>query len=166
MRKGYSTALECFRQWMRFLGVTVRDVAFIWRCTTGEDWTDEEINLLGQIYSEDRDTVLRALPSRTWGAVRCEAARLGLTRHKQYKYSTIPEDMCYDDLKIMREYDLEYSEETKEKRVWWKNETIQNFEGSSMTSSTSTFRLSKPVHRSFQAAHLSTQPATLAYPFS
>lgn len=116
-----------------FLGVTVRDIAFIWRNSAGEDWSEEEIETLCQIYGEDRDMILRSLPKRTWKAIRRMAVRKGLTRHKQYIYTSLPEDQCYEDLEIMRRFDLESSDENLEKRVWWKKETIQNFEASPRT---------------------------------
>ena len=116
--------------WSPFLGVTVRDIAYIWRNSAGEDWSDEEIDLLCQIYEQDRDMILRSLPKRTWKAIRRMAVRKGLTRHKQYIYSSLPEDQCYEDLEIMQRFGLENTEENLVRRVWWKKETVQNSETS------------------------------------
>ncbi len=116
--------------WSPFLGVTVRDIAYIWRNSAGEDWSDGEIDLLCRIYGEDRDFILRSLPKRTWKAIRRMAVRKGLTRHKQYIYSSIQEDMCYEDLEVIRKFELEDTQDNLEVGVWWKKETVQNFEGS------------------------------------
>jgi len=117
--------------WSPFLGTTPRDFAYVWRNSAGEDWSEEEIDLLCQIYDEDRDDILRLLPKRTWRAIRRMAVRKGLSRHKQYLYTSLPEDMCYEDVRIMNEYGLEYSAAQREVRVWWKKETVQNNETSS-----------------------------------
>lgn len=119
--------------WSPFLGTTPKDTAYIWRNSAGEDWSDDEINLLCQIYGEDRDFILRSLPKRTWRAIRRMAVRKGLTRHKQYVYSSLQEDMCYEDVEIMRRFELDATEENLAKRVWWKKETVQNFESSPRT---------------------------------
>jgi len=123
--------LQLSLTWSPFLGTTPKDIAYIWRNSAGEDWSDEEIELLCQMYDEDRDDILRALPKRTWRAVRRMAVRKGLMRHKQYLYTSLTEDMCYEDVRIMKEYGLEYSAEQREVRVWWKKETVQNNETSS-----------------------------------
>ena len=122
--------LKLVINWSPFLGVTARDIAFIWRNSAGEDWSEEEINILCQIYGEDRDMILCSLPKRTWRAIRRMAVRKGLTRHKQYIYTSLPEDQCYEDLEIMRQFELEDSADNLQMRVWWKEETIQNFEAS------------------------------------
>ena len=116
--------------WSPFLGTTPKDTAYIWRNSAGDDWSEDEIYVLCQIYGQDRDFILRSLPKRTWRAVRRMAVRQGLTRPKQYIYSSLQEDMCYEDLEIMRRFELEGTEENVHMRVWWKKETVQNFEGS------------------------------------
>jgi hypothetical protein len=112
--------------WSPFLGTTPRDIAYIWRNSAGENWSEEEIDLLRQMYDEDRDDILRTLPKRTWRAIRRMAVRKGLTRHKQYLYSSLPEDMCYEDVRIMQEFSLEDSAEQRDVRVWWKKEAGEN----------------------------------------
>lgn len=119
--------------WSPFLGTTPRDIAYIWRNSAGEDWSDEEINLLTKMYDEDRDDILRALPKRTWRAVRRLAVRKSLRRRKQYLYTSLPEDMCYEDVRIMQEYGLEYTPEQPDMRVWWRKETVENNETSPRT---------------------------------
>jgi hypothetical protein len=116
--------------WSPFLGTTPKDIAYIWRNSAGDDWSEDEIYLLCQIYGQDRDFILRSLPKRTWRAVRRMAVRKGLTRPKQYIYSSLQEDMCYEDLEIMCRFELDGTEENVHMRVWWKKETVQNFEGS------------------------------------
>ncbi len=112
--------------WSPFLGTTPKDIAYIWRNSAGDNWSDEEIGLLSRIYGEDRDFILRSLPKRTWRAVRRMAVRQGLTRHKQYIYSSLQEDMCYEDMEIMRRFELDCTEENLQVRVWWKKETVPN----------------------------------------
>jgi hypothetical protein len=112
--------------WSPFLGTAPKDIAYVWRNSAGDDWSADEINLLCQMYDEDRDDILRALPKRTWRAIRRMAVRKGLVRHKQYIYTSLPEDMCYEDVRIMQAYGLEDSAEQLNVRVWWKKETVPN----------------------------------------
>ena len=110
--------------WSPFLGVSVDDFAFIWRpYASGGSWLDADKETLKEVYeAESRDSILQSFPNRSWGSILHQAHRLGLRRPNNLgNNSPLHPMLSYEDIKVMRENDLEYDMESEpKKRVWWR----------------------------------------------
>jgi hypothetical protein len=65
---------------------------------TRQAWTDAELETLRQLYPQaDRQQILRALPDKTWDAIRTQACILDVTRTTRLNTSGIPQNVTYSD---------------------------------------------------------------------
>src|SRR5260370_13917104 len=110
---------------------TPNSVCYIWqRVGKGDTWLIEEDETLYKFYSmADRETLLLALPSRSWSAIRRQATRLGLTRFYQLNNSNLHELVSVDDAQFMAQVGIGLCNPNQ--RVWW-IETVQTDETSSV----------------------------------
>src|SRR5260221_4514860 len=129
--------------WSPFLGVSVDDFAFIWRpYASGGSWLDAEKETLKEVYeAESRDSILQSFPNRSWGSILHQAHRLELRRPNNLgNNSPLHPMLSYEDIKVMRENDLEYDMESEpKKRGWWRAIPKQENSTSPGNSSPSSF---------------------------
>ena len=111
-------------EWSPFLGISVNDFAFIWRPrASGGSWLERENEILTSMYeAQDRDSIQKAFPNRSWGSILHQANRLGLSRPTNLgNNSPLHPMLSYEDQRVMQENGLEYDEVSElNKRVWWK----------------------------------------------
>lgn len=56
------------------------DIGYLWR-TSGTHWTTEEESIVTAMYpTQSRQTILKALPTRSWASIIGKAAKLGVVR--------------------------------------------------------------------------------------
>jgi DNA invertase Pin-like site-specific DNA recombinase len=74
-------------------------------------WTDEEIKRISSQYpAADRAEILRALPMRSWHAIREQARINGVVRQTRMNTSQIPERLSYADVEILERLQLRHHE--------------------------------------------------------
>jgi len=84
------------------------EVLFIFRRRGGRrEWTDEERALLHEQYAEaEREVLLKALPEKSWSAIKKEAERLGIKRKSQ-RSIVLSECLTWNDWQFMQEVGIE-----------------------------------------------------------
>ena len=102
------------------------DICFIWqRWGKGEIWSLEENHILHMLYPQaDRQTILEALPNRSWSAINNQAHKLGILRLYQFNSSDLHRLLSLDDAAFMAQAGLAFNSENPYQRVWWIDTTL------------------------------------------
>ena len=113
-------------QWL--WGDAPTDRCYIWhRRGKGEEWTDEEKAVMHRLYSHaDRQSILEALPTRSWSAIIFQAMQMRIHRTYMFSNSTLPKIVSLRDAMFMQDVGIVYNGET----CWWMS-VEQNGESSS-----------------------------------
>ncbi len=99
--------------WTPYMGFTFIDRAYIFQSRgTGEKWSDEEKEVLRESYTTlTKYELLQMFPSRTWGALYCQASLMGIHRpNKQQDNRQIPLWMSYQDKEVIEKYRIDLGE--------------------------------------------------------
>lgn len=98
-----------------------QSTCMIWqRGGKGEDWTEEEKNLLREMYpGADRMRILMALPNRSWSAIYYQAMELGLTRAHQRNNAHVSSLVSLEDATFMAQMGIVYDQQNPRQRAWW-----------------------------------------------
>lgn len=90
------------------------DIIYLWRNHgSQENWTEEEQAIVRQHHrTRDMETILQALPSKTWKAIKRESLNMGLSTRPRTALP-YPTDLCWLDLQFMQEYGIDRDTRTK-----------------------------------------------------
>ena len=118
--------------WSPYLGHSLIDTAFILKNRSeGAPWTEEENALLRSLYPHtDRDSILKALPNRTWIGILSQTSKMGLSRPHSWNNSPLHTTISYEDYRFAQEMGLAYSKDEPRKRVWWKSIVVEKIDAS------------------------------------
>jgi hypothetical protein len=98
----------------------VQDICYIWQRNTGVIWTEEENAILRDLYtSADRETILHALPIRSWTAIQRQAFRLQLSRPYTRNNSGLHKYLSVCDKEVMDELGIVFDKAEATKHAWW-----------------------------------------------
>jgi hypothetical protein len=108
------TIEEISVHWLRFTVIwrgplaSRPDVCLIWRQRgkRSEDWRPEEDEYIKANYPEgDKQTMLEALPTRTWNMIYQRALMLGIHRNVN-TFNTIPQNVAVEDLNVIPDREM------------------------------------------------------------
>lgn len=97
-------------------------LCYIWQRTgnKGESWTEEENAALCGLYPfADRDTILQALPARSWSAISNQASKRKIARPYQFNNSEMHRLVSLDDAAFMAQAGIVLANPYQ--RAWWKD---------------------------------------------
>lgn len=90
------------------------DIIYLWRNHGAqENWTEEESALVWQYHqTRDMEVILRALPTKTWKAIKRHGLNMGLPGRPR-TVLPYPQDLCWQDLQFMEAHGIEKDTRTK-----------------------------------------------------
>jgi hypothetical protein len=112
--------LQLTVKWKPYPGVSITDVALIYRKNAGKMWTDQEERLLRRNYrNASRSELLEKLPYRTWQGINSHANTLKLERLNRWNdVKDVPFWLSLTDMHMLEKYELTL-EEQKPLCYWW-----------------------------------------------